>query len=100
MMIDYADVEHMESRRQKMETYLANLAEPLRAKGMKVRAQVLVLEEPAANIIDYLAQNPCELLVMATRGKSRFNRTILGSVTENIIHGVKTTPMLLVGGED
>ncbi len=88
------------AQREKMKAYLENLAEPIRASGLEVRTEVLSSRDPAESIINYLKENPSQLLVMATRGKSRLNRTIFGSLTESVIHMVKVTPLLLVGGED
>jgi nucleotide-binding universal stress UspA family protein len=88
------------AQRKKMNEYLEDLAEPIRASGIEVRTEVLSSRDPAESIIDYLKEHPTQLLVMATRGKSRLNRTIFGSLTESVIHMVKVTPLLLVGGED
>ncbi len=93
-------VDDLGAQREKMKAYLEALAEPIRASGLHVRTEVLSSREPAESIINYLKDHPTQLLVMATRGKSRLNRTIFGSLTESIIHMVKVTPLLLVGGED
>ncbi len=88
------------AQREKMKAYLEDLAEPIRATGIKVRTEILTSRDPAESIIDYLKEHPTQLLVMATRGKSRLSRTIFGSLTESVIRMVKVTPLLLVGGED
>ncbi len=98
--MSWASVDDLGDQREKMKAYLEGLAEPIRASGIKVRTEVLSLGDPARNIIDYLKDNPTQLLVMATRGKSRLNRTLFGSVTENVIRMVRVTPLLLVAGED
>jgi len=100
IMVTRAALEDLDAQRKKMKEYLEELAEPIRATGIKVRTEILPSGDPASNIINYLKSNPTQLLVMATRGKSRLNRTIFGSVTESVIHMVKVTPLLLVGGED
>ncbi|MCE5254572.1 MAG: universal stress protein [Actinomycetia bacterium] len=94
-----AALENLDAERREMKAYLEGLAEPIRASGLDVRTEVLS-GDPAETIIDYLKGHPSQLLVMATRGKSRLNRMIFGSVTESVIHMVKVTPLLLVGGED
>jgi nucleotide-binding universal stress UspA family protein len=99
-MMSWASVDDLEDQREKMKAYLEGLAEPIRASGIEVRTEVLSLGDPARNIIDYLKDNPTQLLVMATPGKSRLNRTIFGSVTENVIRMVRVTPLLLVPGQD
>jgi len=93
-------VEEFGAQREKMKEYLESLAEPIRESGVEVRTEVLFMGDAARRIIGYLKDNPTQLLVMATRGKSRINRTIFGSVTESVIHMVKVTPLLLVSGEE
>ena len=78
--------------------YLEGLAQPIRDSGVTVRTQIL-LGDPAEAIIDYLRDNPTQLLLMSTRGKSRVNRMIFGSAPESVIHMVKVTPLLLINGE-
>ncbi len=82
--------------RKKAEQYLEGLAKPVRESGIAVRTEVLS-GDPAEAIIDYLKDNPSQLLVMATSDRSRLSRMVFGSVTESIIHMVKVTPLLLVG---
>ena len=96
--MSWASVDDLGDQREKMKAYLEGLAEPIRASGIEVRTEVLSLGDPARNIIDYLKDNPTQLLVMATPGKSRLNRTIFGSVTENVVRMVRVTPLLLVAG--
>jgi nucleotide-binding universal stress UspA family protein len=93
-------VADIDVERKKMKAYLEGVAEPLRASGIQVRTEILTWGDPAKIIIEYLKENPTQLLVMATRGKSRLSRTIFGSVTESVIHMVKVTPLLLVGDKD
>jgi nucleotide-binding universal stress UspA family protein len=81
----------------RMKKYLEGVAEPLRDSGLTVRTEVLS-GEPAEMIIEYLKTHPTQLLVMATRGRRGFSRMVFGSVTESVIHMVKLTPLLLVGG--
>lgn len=99
-IVNLATLEGIDARHKKMKAYLEGFAEPIRASGIEVRTEVLSSVDPARSIINYLKEHPSQLLVMATRGKSRLNRTIFGSVTESVIHMVKVTPLVLVGGED
>ncbi len=94
-----ATLDDLDARRQGMKTYLEDLARPIRDSGLAVRTEVLS-GDPAQTIIEYLKGNPSQLLVMATRGRRGLNRMIFGSVTESVIHMVKMTPLLLVGGEE
>jgi nucleotide-binding universal stress UspA family protein len=92
-----AALDGLDDRRAQMKTYLEDVARPLRDGGVTVRTEVLS-GDPAETIIDYLKGHPTQLLVMATRGKRGFSRMVFGSVTESVIHMVKLTPLLLVGG--
>jgi nucleotide-binding universal stress UspA family protein len=92
-----AALDGLDERRAHMKRYLEDVAGPLRDSGVKVRTEVLS-GDPTGTIIDYLKGHPIQLLVMATRGKSGFNRMVFGSVTEGVIHMVKVTPLLLVSG--
>lgn len=100
VLVSRTAVDELETQRKDMKAYLENLAEPIRALGARVRTEVLLPGDPAGALILYLKDNPTQLLVMATRGKSRLSRTIFGSVAESIINMVKVTPLLLVPGED
>ncbi len=92
-----AALDGLDDQRAHMKKYLEDIAQPLRDSGVAVRTEVLS-GDPAETIIDYLKGHPIQLLVMATRGKSGFSRMVFGSVTESVIHMVKLTPLLLVGG--
>jgi nucleotide-binding universal stress UspA family protein len=92
-----AAVDDFDARREEMKRYLEGLAQPIRESGLTVRTEIL-LGDGAQPIIDYLKDNPTQLLVMATSGKSRVNRMIFGSVTEGVIHLVKVTPLVLING--
>jgi nucleotide-binding universal stress UspA family protein len=90
-----SEVREREAKHARTKDYLEGLAEPIRAEGFQVRTEVLE-GEPAERIIGYLKDNPPQLICMATRGKSGLSRFVFGSVTENVIHLIKKTPMLLV----
>ena len=83
----------------KFKEYLEGVAESIRADGFAARTEVL-LGEPAESIIAFLKANPPQLICMATRGKSGLSKFVFGSVTENVIHLIKKTPMLLVSGAE
>ena len=98
-MVQRAAVDDFEASREKMKSYLEGLAVPIRESGLEVRTEVL-LGDRAQTIIGYLKDNPTQLLVMATSGKSRVHNMVFGSVTESIIRMVKVTPLLLISGEE
>jgi nucleotide-binding universal stress UspA family protein len=81
--------------RDKIKAYLEGVAEPLRAQGLNVRTEVLI-GDPATAVLQYIRHNPPQLVAMATRGRRGLSRFVFGSVTEEIMHSLKKTPMLLV----
>ena len=50
---------------------------------------------PAEEIIKYAAQNPFQIIVMASHGRSGFKHLVLGSVAEKVVLQT-TTPLLVV----
>ncbi len=92
-----AALDNLDERRGQMKKYLEELAGPLRDRGVSVQTEVLS-GDSAEMIIDYLKGHPAQLVVMATRGKRGLSRMVFGSVAESVIHMVKLTPLLLVGG--
>ena len=52
--------------------------------------------EPAEKIIEYVKNNPTQLIAIATQGRSGLSLMVFGSVTENILQLVRKTPLLLV----
>ncbi len=97
-VVQPAAVDEFETKREEMKQYLEGLARPIRDSGVAVRTEIL-MGDPAEAIIDYLKDNPTQLLLMATRGKSRVNRMIFGSVAESVLHMVKVTPLVLINGQ-
>ncbi len=99
--VDYITVsrsalQEREEHRARMKAYLDGVAESARGAGLEARSEILT-GDPAETIITFLKDNPAQLIAMATRGRTGLSRMVFGSVTENVIHLVKKTPMLLVG---
>lgn len=78
-----------------MRTYLDSKVESAIGMGVTARTELL-RGDPATAIVEYVTSRPTQLLVMATRGRSGLSKKVFGSVTENVIHLVKETPLLLV----
>lgn len=83
--------------RKPMEDYLNRIAESIREAGFDARVDILE-GPPAKSIIEFVKNNPTQLVAMATRGHGGFNRMVFGSVAESLIQSIKVTPMLLVPG--
>jgi nucleotide-binding universal stress UspA family protein len=51
--------------------------------------------DPAAAILAWIRENPCDLVVMGSHGHSRVHRALLGSVSQRVLKGA-TVPVLLM----
>jgi len=65
-------------------TYLARVAEAF--PGQKVNTNVVV-GNAADSIVEHLDNNPVDLVIIASRGRTGFTRFALSSVTERILQG-------------
>ncbi len=83
--------------REDAEKYLDEVEKRLRASGLKVRTELL-MGDPAEEILEYAANNPVDLIAMATHGRSGISRWAYGSVASKVLRGIDT-PLLLVTPE-
>lgn len=77
--------------------YLAATEKKLKKKGFKVRSE-LVIGSPGEEILDYAANNPVDLIAMASHGRSGISRWAYGSVASKVLRGI-STPILVVTPE-
>lgn len=74
--------------------YLKHMVARLTAEGFKVRSR-LVVGRPDDAILQISAEEPADLIVMATHGRSGLLRALLGSVAARVVHKA-ALPVLLV----
>jgi nucleotide-binding universal stress UspA family protein len=74
--------------------YLGKVAKTLEAKGIKVSTEVL-MGKPAEEIIIYAHRVNCDLIVMASHGRSGIGRWAHGSVADRVFKAT-TVPILMV----
>ena len=67
--------------------YLADVAERLRARGLRVQTVVTVGEQPAVAILQEAAGRSVGLIALQTHGRRGLSRLILGSIADKIIRG-------------
>jgi nucleotide-binding universal stress UspA family protein len=84
-----------EKQKEAVERYLANLAEELKKKGLRVTAMARTGQQVAVEIIDFAKEAGVDLIVMCTHGRSGITRWVLGSVTLKVLTRAET-PILLV----
>jgi nucleotide-binding universal stress UspA family protein len=74
--------------------YLDRIAKGLEGKGIKVTKEV-PLGNPAEEIIIYAEIKGCDLIVMASHGRSGPSRWVHGSVADRILKAVKVPVMII-----
>lgn len=57
--------------------------------------EIVVLERPQKAIIEYLSENPIDIVVMVRTGKSAIDRIVVGSVSDRVLK-LADTPVLVV----
>lgn len=88
-----------EKHKEAAERYLANLAEELKKKGLRVTATVRTGQQVAVEIIDFAKESGADLIVMCTHGRSGITRWMLGSVALKLLTRGET-PILLVRSKE
>ncbi len=84
-----------EKQKEVAERYLSNLAEELRAKGLKVTALVKTGQQVAVEIIDFAKEAGVDLIIMNTHGRSGITRWVLGSTAHKVLVRAETPILLL-----
>jgi nucleotide-binding universal stress UspA family protein len=78
------------------EAYLPQLEESLRARGVKVSTEFLVVEEPEAQaIVKYAKENDFDLIALANRERSPIGSFFFGNIEEKVRRR-STIPVLFV----
>jgi nucleotide-binding universal stress UspA family protein len=82
------------AQRATVQVALGVKAEELRARGLLVRPEVVVDDDPAEGILGYGAENDFDLIAMATRSRGGLERLLLGSVADRVLRGAEITLLL------
>jgi nucleotide-binding universal stress UspA family protein len=77
--------------------YLQKIGRQLEKKGFQVQVNVLI-GNPAEEIVRFVEEQGAELIIMASRGTSGFNRWDMGNIAEKVIRATQV-PVLLVKPE-
>jgi len=81
--------------REAMKQYLIGVRTELREENVTVRTQVIEGFNVPALICDYINDENVDLVVMSTHGRTGIARFLFGSVTRDVMEGVKV-PVLLI----
>jgi len=74
--------------------YLGTHAQRLRGRGQTVETAVVVVAQPGQGLLSEVAEAGCDLVAMATHGRTGLTRAILGSTADKVVRG-SHTPVLL-----
>jgi nucleotide-binding universal stress UspA family protein len=75
--------------------FLETVAKPLRTRGLEVQVDVVVDGNVAKAITSYAKRNRCDLIAMATHGRSGLSDLVQGSIASAVVRS-GAVPVLLV----
>jgi nucleotide-binding universal stress UspA family protein len=81
-------------KERQAQRYLGRIAKKMEAKGLNVSTEVL-LWKPAEAIVGYAKQSGCDLIVMASHGRSGPSRWAHGSVADKVLRS-SCIPVLMI----
>lgn len=79
---------------------LARTEQRLRAAGITNVTTRIVEGAPGPAVVDAAHAEHCDIVVMATHGRSGLSRTVLGSVADHVVRHLKGIPILLIHPQD
>ncbi len=74
--------------------YLIKIGRQLEKKGLNSSISVLI-GDPAEEIVRFAEEKKADLIVIASRGKSGFNRWDMGNIAEKVLRATKITVVLV-----
>jgi nucleotide-binding universal stress UspA family protein len=86
------NVEYREAARSDAESYLAEVAAGMRARGVEPTTRVVATDVAARAIVAHAAG---DLVVMATHARTGLRRALLGSVADAVVRGAHGPVLLL-----
>jgi nucleotide-binding universal stress UspA family protein len=88
-----ADERILEQWRDEAQRYLDQVAERLRARGLRVHTSTTT-GQPASAILEYARSHAVDLIAIATHGRGGIARVLLGSIADAVLRGAGA-PVLL-----
>ena len=79
-----------------LHTYLESVSKNLKEKGIKAKVKVLK-GEAAHEIVSYAEDNKCDIIVMASHGRSGPTRWAMGSISDKVFRRC-CVPVLMIRG--
>jgi nucleotide-binding universal stress UspA family protein len=84
----------VEDERRRAEATVARIAEAMRRADIFTARRVIAEGDPGSAIVDVAEREGCDLIVMATHGRSGIRRAVLGSVADYVLRHA-SCPVLL-----
>jgi len=76
----------LESEKKKVKALEECFAEKMRANGMTGKIKAIFSGKPGEVIVDLALEEKVCMIVMGTRGQGTIRRTIMGSVSDYVVH--------------
>jgi nucleotide-binding universal stress UspA family protein len=83
------------TRREAALKWLNPIEEAAKKKGIRLKTEVLDGDSEAQVIIDYAKKNSVDLIVIGSKGLSKFKQLLLGSVA-NVVVGHAPCPVMVI----
>ena len=93
--VGYTDpAEHARLIERAAARYLAVIEQASKAAGVRCKLEHVTSDYPADAIVAAATRNKCDLIVMASHGRSGFSSSLLGSQTHKVLARSKVTVMV------
>jgi nucleotide-binding universal stress UspA family protein len=76
------------------EKYLSRIAERLTHNGLRVRTDIVVSDNVAGAISDYVDRERADIIAIATHGRGGVTRMLRGSVADALMHSAKMSMLV------
>ena len=87
----------LEAEQKKAEHDIDARVERLSAEGVEVTGQVVLDNSPSNAVLHFAAQHDVDLIAMATHGRGRAARMVLGSVADKVLRGAPRRMLMCRG---
>ncbi len=77
--------EFMTRMRNEGEKYLNKVKLKANEKNIQIKTEIISSINIAGGIVDFAEENNIDLIVIGTRGRSGFNKLLLGSVASHVV---------------
>ena len=81
------DPQRLEEERKKAEEDIDVRVARLSAEGVKVTGQVVLDNSPSNGVLQFVSKHDIDLIAMATHGRGRVARMVIGSVVDKVLRG-------------